>query len=88
MIDLTEAEQENVRIAMRALRYRAGRWKLVAKALGFTPRGIRNVSSGAKAVSIKAAFRVARMAQVSLEELLSGRFPPSGTCPKCGHHGG
>ena len=85
MIDLNDAEQESVRVALRALRYRSGRWKLVAKALGFTCKGLVNISNGSKRVSAKTAFRVARLVKVSMEELLAGKFPPAGTCPKCGH---
>jgi hypothetical protein len=85
VIDLTEAEQENVRVALRALRYRAGRWKLIAKALGFTTHGQVNVARGSKVASPKTAFRVARLASVSVDDPLAGRFPPAGTCPKCGH---
>jgi hypothetical protein len=85
MSDLTEDEQENVRIALRVLRYRAGRWKLVAKGLGFTPDSIVNVTSGFRVASAKMAFRLARVVKMSVDDLLAGKFPPAGTCPKCGY---
>jgi len=34
------------------------------------------------------AFRVARLAGVAVDDLLSGRFPPPGTCAYCGHCAG
>lgn len=86
MSDLTPDEQERVRVALRALRYRSKRWSIVAKALGFTRKGIMNVACGLKVVSPKTAFRVAKFACVSFDDLLAGKYPPPGTCPKCGHH--
>ena len=85
MTDLTADEQERVRVALRAMRYRAKRWSIVAKALGFTRKGIMNVACGIKVVSPKTAFRVAKFVGVSFHELLAGKYPPPGTCPKCGY---
>ena len=31
---------------------------------------------------------LARLAEVGVDELLAGRFPPAGTCPYCGHKEG
>jgi len=87
VIDLTPDEQERVRVALRAMRYRSKRWSIVAKGLGFTRKGIMNVASGIKVVSPKTAFRVAKFVGVSFDELLSGKkYPPPETCPNCGHH--
>lgn len=34
------------------------------------------------------AFGVARLAGVSIDDALTGKYPPVGTCPHCGHHAG
>jgi hypothetical protein len=84
-LDLTTAEQEHVRAALRFLRVRGGGWKALAPALGFAKRTVINVKKGAKNVSPNMAFRVARLAGISVDDLLAGKFPPPGACPHCGH---
>jgi hypothetical protein len=81
--DLTTAEQGNVRTALRFLRARCGTWANVAKVLRFKQTTLANVMGG-RAVSPTLAFRVARFAKVSMEDVLTGRFPAPGTCPHCG----
>ena len=81
MIDLTDEEQENVRAAMRFLRVRAGGWKGLAPALGFAKGTLINVKQRAKNASPTMALRVARVAGVSVDDLLAGKFPPAGACP-------
>jgi DNA-binding XRE family transcriptional regulator len=82
--DLTAQEQEYVRIAIRCLRWKLGTWELVAKALRFERKTIRQVRGGKYAVSARLMLRVARLVNVSMDDLLSGKYPPSGTCPHCG----
>jgi hypothetical protein len=84
MIKLTADEQAHVRTALRYLRRRAGGWKALAPALGFRKKTLTNVAEG-RTVSPAVAFSVARLAGVSVDDLLAGRFPPSGTCPRCGY---
>jgi len=81
--DLTDDEQRNVRIALRYLRAKAGGWKVLAPAIGFSRRTLENVNEG-RTVSAQMAFRVARLAAISVDSLLAGEFPPAGTCPHCG----
>jgi len=83
--DLTAIEQANVLIAMRHLRVKCGGWKPLADALGFSPHTIRHVREGDRGVSASMALRVAKLAAVGVDDILRGRFPPPGTCPKCGH---
>jgi hypothetical protein len=83
MIGLTEQEQENGRRALRFLRFRAGGWKPVAEALGFKKKTLTNVSEG-DGVSPNMVFRLARLAGVTVEDVLTGRFPPPGACSHCG----
>ena len=84
MTDLTATEQTNVRTALRFLRTRSGRWEHLAKALRLSEGTLSNVISG-KTVSPLVAFRVARLAKVAVDDVLTGRFPAPGTCPYCGH---
>jgi hypothetical protein len=86
VIDLTADEQARVRVALRFLMARAGGVAGIAPALGFKRRTIANVRDG-QTVSVTLAFRVARLAAVPLEDLLTGKFPPPGVCPHCGNAG-
>jgi hypothetical protein len=36
-------------------------------------------------VSASLAYRVARLAEVGIDDLLAGAFPPPNTCPHRGH---
>lgn len=83
MIRLTEGEQEHVRRALRFLRFRAGGWKPMAAALGFKRKTLTNVSEG-DGVSPNMAFRVARLAGVTFEDVIGGKWPPQGACAHCG----
>ena len=82
--DLTANEQAHVRAALRFLRLRCGGWGPLGKALRFKQTTLGNVANG-RTVSPTVAFRVARLAGTSVDDLLAGRFPPPGTCPHCGH---
>ena len=83
--DLTAQEQTHVRTALRFLRTRCGTWTAVSKALRFGESTVANVVVGRRGVSPTIAFRVARFAKVSVDDVLAGRFPAPGTCPHCGH---
>lgn len=71
--------------ALRFLRIRCGTGDVLAKSLRFKACTIANVLAG-RTVSAAMAIRVARFAGVSVDDVLTGRFPPAGTCPHCGHH--
>jgi hypothetical protein len=81
--DLTADEQKNVRTALRFLRARCGTWATVSKALRLHEGTLCNVVGG-RPVSALVAFRVAKFAKVGVDDVLTGRFPPEGTCPHCG----
>lgn len=76
---LTSKEAANVRAAARFLRARMGGWKNVAKALHVDP------TTAYKASSPNLAFRLARLVGVGVDDILTGKYPPPGTCPHCGH---
>jgi hypothetical protein len=82
--DLTTAEQTHVRAALRFLRARCGGWAPLAKALRFRERSLAKVGCG-RVASASMAVRVARLAEVGVDDLLAGKYPPAGTCPHCGH---
>lgn len=76
---LTVAEQGHVRNALRFLRLRAGTWEALAKALHASKWTVRGSASASMAV------RVARLAGVGVDDVLTGNYPPPGTCAHCGH---
>ncbi len=84
MTDLTDQEQANVRAAMRFLMIRAGGWKILAVALGFSKHTMRHVKKAEKNVSPRMALRVARVAGVGVDDVIAGRFPQPGACAHCG----
>lgn len=71
---LTSAEQAHTLAALRYLHKRVGNWKVLAKALGFKPYTMRNVKKGLKIPSINMAYRVSRLAGVSFDDVVTGRF--------------
>ncbi len=82
--DLSTAEQAHVRAALRFLRARCGGWGPLAQALRFKATSLAKVGSG-RVASASMAVRVARLAEVGVDDLLGGKYPPAGTCPHCGH---
>jgi hypothetical protein len=84
-LDLTPEEQDRVRFAMRYLRARSGGWKPLSHALGFKPRQMVKMRAGEKSVSPKMVLRIAKLGGVPVDDILTGKFPPPGTCTKCGH---
>jgi hypothetical protein len=83
-IDLTPVEQTNVRTALRFLRNRCGGWAPLGKALHIGESTLAHIVKG-RTASPTLAFRVARLGGVTVDDVLTGRFPAPGTCPHCGH---
>jgi transcriptional regulator with XRE-family HTH domain len=83
--DLTAKEQRHVRTALRFLRLRVGAWAPLAEALGCKPDSIEKVVNGRRTVTPRLAFRVARIVDVPIEDLLAGTWISPRTCPHCGH---
>jgi len=78
MSDLTPAEVVNVRRALAFLRVRCGGVKMLAKALHTSKPSLR-------APSASLVFRIARLAGVGLDDVVTGKYPPAGVCAHCGH---
>lgn len=83
MSDLTKEEQAHAREAVRFLSIRIGATAF-PKAIHADPYTIRRVLDGRIPVSASLAVRVARLASVGVDDVLTGKFPPAGTCPHCG----
>lgn len=84
MTDLTPEEQVNVRTALRFLRTRCGTWDAMAKALHCKDSSLAHVMRR-RPPSASLAIRVARLAGVPVDDVLTGKYPTPGTCPYCGH---
>jgi hypothetical protein len=83
-LDLTDQEQAHVRAALHFLRNRCGGWGPLGKVLRLKHRTLSRVAVE-RPVTPTVAFRVARLARVSVDDVLAGRFPAPGTCSHCGH---
>lgn len=83
MNDLTKKEEENVRAALRYLHVRFETWENVAGSVGVSRELLRRVLNGGY-VTASVAFRVARRAGATVDDVLSGRFPSA--CPHCGQN--
>jgi len=84
MSDLTPQEQVNARTALRYLKARCGGWAPLVHALRYKQMTMANALVG-RPVTVAMVFRMARFAGVPVDDLLTGNFPPAGTCPYCGH---
>lgn len=84
---LTAEEQAHTLEALRFLRIRVGTWRVLAKALGFERCTLLNVRKGVNGVSVNMAYRVAKMAGATFDDVVTGRWPTPGTCPHCGRSG-
>jgi DNA-binding XRE family transcriptional regulator len=81
---LSPDEVANVMAAMRVLRGRHGTWVEVARAMGLSKRTVVRFASGEAAPTAGMAIRVARLAGVSIDDVLSGEFAKPRMCPTCG----
>jgi hypothetical protein len=82
--DFTKQEEANIRAALAYLRAQMGGLNPLAKTLKFNHSTVANAQRD-RSPSPTMAFRVARAAGVTLDDVLTGKFPPAGTCPHCGH---
>ena len=81
---LTDREQRHVRTALRFLRHKVGGWEPLAAALNVKADSIGKVLRGARDVTAKLAYSVARLTDVSIDDLLTGALLSPRTCPHCG----
>lgn len=82
--DLTDAEIANVKRAICVMRIRLGSHAALATALGTNAQALKDSVSRSRKPSVALALRVSRVVGVPLEDVLSGAWPPEGSCPHCG----
>ena len=82
-LGLTRDEQINVRTGLKYFRTKVGGWTVLGRALHLAEGTVRVAAKGGR-VSPELAFRLAKFAQVPVDEILTGRFPDPRTCPHCG----
>ena len=82
--DLSRVEQQNVLDTLRALRSRFGNWLTVERALPISHSQRVEMTKGRTEVSTTIAFRIAKLLEVSLHDVLQGLALPKPTCPHCG----
>ena len=85
-LDLSSAEQDHVRNALYFMRAKFGTWKSIARLLRFEETTLIKSANGERTVSASIAFRLARVAGIKVDDLVGGRFPEPGHCPRCGYH--
>jgi hypothetical protein len=83
-LDLTAEEAASVRAALRFLRTRLGGAEKLAAALRAPVKLVEKFCAAKGRPSAAIAIRTARAACVSVEDLLSGAWPPAGACAHCG----
>ena len=82
---LTDKEQRHVRTAIRFLRFRVGGWTPLADALNLKVDSlVKIVNARGRDVTAKLAYSVARLTDVSIDDLLAGAWLSPRTCPHCG----
>jgi hypothetical protein len=83
-LDLSIVEQEHVRNALMLLRTKFETWARLAKLLKFDETTVVKSAHGSRTIMASMALRTARLADVSIDDLLAGRYPARG-CPRCGY---
>jgi hypothetical protein len=81
---LTPTEQNHVKDAVRILRRLLGRRRF-GEAVGIGYRSTRHITESKRRVSAGMALRVARLAGVSVETILAGKWKGPRPCQTCGH---
>jgi hypothetical protein len=82
--DLSLDEQRNVLDMLRALRARFGNWLTVERALPISHSQRVEMTEGRAEVSTTIAFRIAKLLEVSLHDVISGIALSKPMCPHCG----
>ena len=82
---LTDKEQRHVRTALRFLRFKVGGWQPLADALDMKADSlVKVVNARGRDVTARLAYSVARLTDVSIDDLLAGLLLSPRTCPHCG----
>jgi hypothetical protein len=78
---LSPEQQENVRRAMRYLTVKYGGPRKFAAALGVSYQAFWKLRNPSRAIPVRRAVLVAALAQVPVDDVLTGRWPTE--CPHC-----
>lgn len=84
MTHLTSEEQKSIRFALRVLKTQFGSVSTLARAMRLQRQRVSGFISGKEPISAELLLRVARTAHVGIDDVLTGKYPPPGTCPHCG----
>lgn len=83
--DLSEDQQENVVNAIYFLRVRLEGIAPVARLLKIDPASVSNICARRRAPGPAIAFRLAKAVGVGVDDVLAGKWPEAGSCPRCGY---
>lgn len=81
---LTPEQESNVRAAVAFLRIQHGGLASLAKAMGVKRKSLEQLIGKGRHPSAGLAVRVAEIARVTVEDVLTGAFPARGACRMCG----
>ena len=85
MNTLSPEQAANVRVALKVLKIRHGTLVKVAELMRVTFGSLTRTLSVEPNAGL--AMRVAQVAGVTVDDVLSGNFPAEGSCPYCGRCG-
>jgi hypothetical protein len=83
--DFSKTEEAHIRGALNFLHRRCGTWAILGRALRLGGPGLCTIAKGHRSATPTLAVRLAKLAGVGVDDVLSGKFPSPGTCPHCGH---
>lgn len=81
---LDDEQTVNVGAAMQALKTKLGSWKDLAASIGVSKQTMNRLAHGHTKPSAGLALRLARLAEVPVEDVLSGKYAKAVLCPHCG----
>jgi transcriptional regulator with XRE-family HTH domain len=81
---LTPEQRANVRRTMDILRTKHGDWKRVARVMGVSSQALMRALSGTGKPGAGVAVRAARLAGVTVEDVIGGAYAKAWVCPTCG----
>ena len=80
---LTPEQQANVRRALSKLVRKHGTFKRLCAAMGMSIHGLMKARSPSRPQSPRLAVIVARVAGCSVDDILTAKWHPPVTCPRC-----
>jgi hypothetical protein len=85
---LTAEESRHARAALKNAARTFGGYPALATAIGVPVATLHRANGKHRPFSGTLAIRLAKVAKVSVEAMLSGTLTAAGTCPTCGHVAG